>query len=134
MGKFPFLYSKDNDIIDKYFESLQKEYYNSNYYKNILDYELYFKNTWTEYFKNGMLNYNKLDRFRRINSYLKNYNKHIKSVLNPFLLKTKNYKIDWIIFLGFLISEEEYGNKVINNYNRESNLKLIIYHIDENKE
>ena len=72
-----------------------------------------------------MLNYNNLEKFKRSNSYLENYNKHIKSVLNPFLLKTINYKINIIIFIGFIISEEEYRNKVINNYNKESNIKPI---------
>ena len=134
LGKFPFLFTNDNDIIDNYFKYIKKENKNSEYYNNILDYEIYFKNTWIEYFKNGMLNYNNLEKFRRSNSYLENYNKHIKSVLNPFLLKTKNYKVDWIIFIGFIISEEEYRNKVINNYNKESNIKPIFYNKDENEE
>ena len=53
-----------------------------------------------------MLNYHNIDKFRRSNSYIENYNRHLKNKLKPFIYKNKNSKIDWIFFFGFLIEEE----------------------------
>ena len=67
-----------------------------------------------------MLNYNKLEKYRRSNSYIERYNKHVKTLLKPFIYKNKNSKIDWIFFIGFLIDEENtYRNKYYENLNKD---------------
>ena len=48
-----------------------------------------------------MLNYHNIDKFRRSNSYIENYNRHLKNKLKPFIFKNKNSKIDWIFFWDF---------------------------------
>ena len=35
--------------------------------------------------ENGMLNYHNIDKFRRSNSYIENYNRHLKNILQSFI-------------------------------------------------
>jgi hypothetical protein len=61
LSKIPFIYSKDKDILDKYFKEIIK------------------------YLKNNILNYFNIKKFRHSNSYIENYNKHAKTALRPFI-------------------------------------------------
>ena len=104
-GKLPFIYNNNKDDI-------KKKKFEKTLNKSLKEFEKYFKDAWTKYFDNNMLNYHNLDKFRRSNSYIENYNKHIKNILRPFIYSKKNNTIDWIYFLGLLIEEEnEYREK-----------------------
>ena len=104
-GKLPFIYNNNKDDI-------KKKKFEKTLNKSLKEFEKYFKDAWTKYFENNMLNYHNLDKFRRSNSYIENYNKHIKNILRPFIYSKKNNTIDWIYFLGLLIEEEnEYREK-----------------------
>ena len=48
---------------------------------SLKDYEQYYRNTWIQYLENEIKN---IEKFKRSNSYLENYNKHIKQILSSF--------------------------------------------------
>ena len=78
---------------------------------NLNDYETYYRNTWTQYLDKGILNYHNIEKFKRANSFLENYNKHIKQVLSPFLYNKKKGNIESIYFLGFISEKENFLGK-----------------------
>ena len=53
-----------------------------------------------------MLNYSKLNKIGRSNSYIENYNRRIKLKLSKFLYGKNRCKIIWAIFLYFIKNEE----------------------------
>ena len=59
-----------------------------------------------KYFNNGMLNYSKLKKIERSNSYIENYNRRIKLKLSKFLYGKNRCKITWPIFLYFIKNKE----------------------------
>ena len=125
LGSIPFLFTKEKNSIEITFNNIKDKYKkDEKKYKDLLEdigkYEVYYKTQWLDYLKNGMLNYYKIEKFRRSNSYIGNYNKHLKTLLKPFIYKNKNSKIDWIFFLGVLIDEENtYRNKFLESINKE---------------
>ena len=42
-----------------------------------------------------------IEKYKRSNSFIENYNRHIKSILRPFIYYKKNNFIDLVYFLGF---------------------------------
>ena len=102
LGAIPFIYTDDNKIINKTFDILKEKYKFDEGILNLLNnYESYYRYQWIRYIENGMLNYHNIDKFRRSNSYIENYNRHLKNKLKPFIYKNKNSKIDWIFFQDF---------------------------------
>ena len=68
----PFFYIIDPNIIDK----IRNEYLEKfPIYDEFMN---YFYDNWLIYFKNGMLNYRKIEKKYRSNSYIENYNRRIK--------------------------------------------------------
>ena len=86
------------------------------------EFEKYYRNQWIKFLDSNILNYNKLDIYKRSNSYIEIYNKYIKNMIRPFIYCKKINTIDWIYFIGFLIEKEnDYKSKLIERMNNEEN-------------
>ena len=154
LSKIPYIYYKNKNIIDEIFieiyQDIKKEFnelkypdddiynennkgiannnkiYDNEFINKLKEFENYYKSQWIKYLDNNILNYNKLEKYKRSNSYIETYNRHIKNSLRPFIYCKKNNNIDWIYFIGFLIEEEnEYKKKIIENMNKEGNNLLV---------
>ena len=102
----------------------------------------YFINQWVKYFKNGSLNYKKLNKSFRSNSYIENYNRRIKLKLSKYLYGKSKTKISWPLFHHFILQEEEEYRKdyisneesmIIKKNNNEFSKKGLITQIKDNK-
>ena len=96
----PFRYNNDKNLLNSTCEIYKEK---GDNYKNYIN---YFKTQWMKYFNNGMLNYSKLKKIERSNSYIENYNRRIKLKLSKFLYGKNRCKITWPIFLYFIKNEE----------------------------
>ena len=65
---------------------------------------------------NNILNYNKIEKYKRSNSYIETYKRHIKNSLRPFIYCKKNNNIELIYFIGFLIEEGNEYKKITRKY------------------
>ena len=82
LASIPFNLEKDKNIFDNIFDKYKKENeHNTNILDNLNAFIKYFDSFWIEFFYNGSLNYSKLDKNFRSNSYIENYNKRIKENL-----------------------------------------------------
>ena len=72
-------------------------------------------------FINRIINYKNLTKEKRLNRYIKNYNRRIKLRLSKFLYGKNKCKITWLLFLYFIKNEEEDYRKDI--YKKENELK-----------
>lgn len=78
-------------------------------YTEFLTFFQYYENNWYEYLENSMLDYNKVTKLQRCNSYIENYNKIIKNTLG------KGKKLSWPKFVSFLKEQENnYSRKIID--------------------
>ena len=75
---------------------------------------LYINETWKKYYDNTILNYAYINKIQRSNSYIENYNRHIRNELYPFLNKKGTTIINWPLFLSFIIGEYNFKMKIIN--------------------
>jgi len=71
---------------------------------------------WYYYLENAMLDYSKISKLQRCNSYLENYNKIIKSKIG------NNSKLSWPKFICFFKNQENTYTKKINDMEKTSNL------------
>ena len=102
----------------------------------------YFNNQWIKYCKNGCLNYKKLKKPYRSNSYIENYNRRIKLKLSKYLYGKSRTKISWPLFHHFILQEEEEFRKdylvneesmiIKTNKNKNSNKEILNDTIDIN--
>ena len=139
----PFIFYKDNNIIN----IICEKYSSKN--KELNDYINYFKKEWFPYFESGLLDYSEINKEFRTNSYIENYNRRIKLKLSKYLLGKNKCKITCILFNYFIKEEEndikneiiEYEKQIpkknfqINNYNNDTkeNTKKIILNKFSNK-
>ena len=120
----PWLYHKNNNIVSETFSRFI-EAQSDKEFKNLLNnYYNYFINEWELFFKNGRLNYYNITKIQRSNSYIENYNRHIKLSLRPFVNKKGITTLSRPIFIGFLINEESlYKKDIIERLNKK-NIRL----------
>ena len=139
----PFIFYKDNNIIN----IICEKYSSKN--KELNDYINYFKKEWFPYFESGLLDYSEINKEFRTNSYIENYNRRIKLKLSKYLLGKNKCKITWPLFNYFIKEEEndikneiiEYEKQIpkknsqINNNNNDTkeNTKKIILNKFSNK-
>ena len=139
----PFIFFKDNNIIN----IICEKYSSKN--KELNDYINYFKKEWFPYFESGLLDYSEINKEFRSNSYIENYNRGIKLKLSKYLLGKNKCKITWPLFNYFIKEEEndikneiiEYEKQIpkknsqINNNNNDTkeNTKKIILNKFSNK-
>ena len=76
-----FKYRSDMEYIYKYIYNLKKKY------PAFLSFFAYYESNWYKYLKGISLDYTKITKLQRSNSYIENYSKIIKSILG----KTPNY-------------------------------------------
>ena len=79
-----------------------------------------------------MLDYTKIKKEYRSNSYIENYNKRIKLKLSEYLFGKSKTKISWPLF-NYFIKEEEHDYRT-DNINIESSLEIKSSNNQENKE
>ena len=79
-----------------------------------------------------MLDYTKIKKEYRSNSYIENYNKRIKLKLSEYLFGKSKTKISWPLF-NYFIKEEEHDYRT-DNINIESSLEIKISNNQENEE
>ena len=85
-----FKYKSNMKYIEKTILNMKKTY---------PDYEIfydYYEKNWYKYLESGVLDYTKITKLQRCNSYLENYNKIIKNTLG------KIAKISWPKFITFI--------------------------------
>ena len=86
LSSLPFKFGKDKYIFDSIFDKYKILYEeNIDISNNLNAFRKYFNSFWLEFFYNGSLNYSKLDKNFRSNSYIENYNKRIKDQLCKFI-------------------------------------------------
>ena len=111
LGRIPFIYKGDMKIFESEIKKLSNEY--PKYVNFINNYILGNKKT---YFEDGSLDYSKVPKDCRSNSFLENYNGFIKSKLGKYRI------INWVNFMNFL--KEESQRSITKLYNAtSSNLK-----------
>ena len=67
--KLPYIYAFNKKCIENLFSKYPNEY---------IEFRHYFEKYWKKIFLEGMLDYTKIKKEYRSNSYIENYNKHIK--------------------------------------------------------
>ena len=87
-----------NDIFNLPFSFSSENYTNvdalcNKYRETFPSFIGYFESQWSQYFKNGMLNYSYLPKKFRSNSYIENYNRRIKLKLSKYLFGKSKTKI-----------------------------------------
>ena len=65
-------------------------------------------------FSDRTLDYTKIDKEYRLNSYIENYNKRIKLKLSEYLYGKSITKISWPLFNYFIKEEEHYLQKKLS--------------------
>ena len=86
ISKGPFVYYKNNYYFKDLFDEANKNIIDENH-KNILTkFIKYFYKNWNIYFENDILNYYSLLKIQRINSYIENYNRRIRSILSKYII------------------------------------------------
>lgn len=98
-----FKYKSDMEYVKNTINNLK------TLYTEFLTFFQYYENNWYEYLENSMLDYNKVTKLQRCNSYIENYNKIIKNTLG------KGKKLSWPKFVSFLKEQENnYSRKIID--------------------
>lgn len=98
-----------------------------NMKKTYPDYDIfydYYEKNWYKYLESGVLDYTKITKHQRCNSYLENYNKIIKNTLGKIV------KISWPKFITFIKEQESlYTKKIIETEKTTSLNGAKIYEI-----
>ena len=98
-----FKYNSNMTYVENTMKELRKSYPN---FENFFD---YYENNWYYYLKNSMLDYSKISKLQRCNSYIENYNKIIKGIIG------NTSKLNWPKFISFLKEQEStYTHKIID--------------------
>lgn len=69
-------------------------------YPQFLSFFSYYESNWYKYLQDGSIDYTKVSKLQRCNSYIENYNKIIKKCLG------KNSKLSWLKFITFIKEQE----------------------------
>ena len=121
-----FKYRSDMEYVYTTIDNLKKKY------PAFLGFFAYYEANWYKYLKDTSLDYTKITKLQRSNSYIENYNKIIKSILG------KNSKLSWPKFITFIKEQENiYYKKIIDRekttvYNG-AKIYEILFNIVENK-
>ena len=111
LGRIPFIYKGDMKIFESECKKLSNEFPK---YVNFIN--NYFITNKRKYFEDGSLDYSKVPKDCRSNSFLENYNGFIKNKLGKYRI------INWVNFMNFL--KEESQRSITKLYNAtSSNLK-----------
>ena len=121
--KLPYIYAFNKKCIENLFSKYPNQY---------IEYRHYFEKYWKKFFLEGMLDYTKIKKEYRSNSYIENYNKRIKLKLSEYLFGKSKTKISWPLF-NYFIKEEEHDYRT-DNINIESSLEIKSSNNQENKE
>ena len=111
--KLPYIYAYNKNCIEEIFSKHPNQY---------IEFRNYFEIFWKKFFSDGTLDYTKIDKEYRSNSYIENYNKRIKLKLSEYLFGKSKTKISWPL-LNYFIKEEEHDYRT-DNINIESSLEI----------
>ena len=102
--KISYIYAYNKNCIEEIFSKYPNQY---------IEFRDYFEKFQKKFFSDGTLDYTKIDKEYRSNSYIENYNKRIKLKLSEYLFGKSKTKISLPLFNHF-IREEEHDYRTDN--------------------